>query len=509
MKFIKDEIKKLNKDYVKFYNNFKITNILIILFTIYAVIFNFEDWFFVCYALLIMIPIVFYGEYSHKKIMYLIAGIVGVVSGLLMSGLPPMNIEYIYVGLILIFVVLDLYAIIKNEKNIPKYLCKLFESLLQVSIIFSILSFGLLILFLLSDYMIFNNSLNDYFYVIYYLCIGVYLVPSILLCLVYNDNKVTVLSDVLISKVLMVIMNIYFGIVLLYVLKGIITTNYSVYSVYIIIGCLFLLFLPLNIMAENYKGKYYEFNSQKLQYIFIIPLLLQIYVLVNQLVSYGFTTVRYIGLMFIIFEIFVLGLLFYKKKKYIVESLLVLASLLFIMFIVPGCNVRDVVLNSQYQILTELYPSNKSFDSISYTDKNRIKNIYEYIVDYDRDSIDEIPLYINKDKIEAYHGDINGDYSFSALQDKFTIDISEYKTLKYVDTNGTNYIVLEDGVFHDFSAFGEYAKYHSDEEFNKYVNRHALIHINKNTDFYLKEIGGTVNGSDYEFDYIVGYLLYK
>ena len=236
---------------------------------------------------------------------------------------------------------------------------------------------------------------------------------------------------------------------------------------------------------------------------------LQIYVLVNQLISYGFTTVRYIGLMFVLFEIFVLGLLFYKKKKYIVESLLVLSSLLFIMFIVPGCNVRDVVLNSQTKILTELYPSNKSFDSISYNDKNRIKDIYEYIVNYDRESIDEIPLYINKDKIEAYHGDINGDYSFSAIQDKFTIDISNYKTLKYVDTNGTNYVVLEDGVFHDFSAFGEYAKYHSDEEFNKYVNRHALIHINKNTDFYLKEISGTANGSKYEFDYIVGYLLYK
>ena len=113
--------------------------------------------------------------------------------------------------------------------------------------------------------MIFNSKLTDYIYVCYYLCFGIYLLPSLILSVVYNDNKITKLSDILISKVLMIIMNVYFGIVLLYTLKGLFTMKYSIYSVYLIIGCLFLMFLPLSIMADNYKGKYYEINSKYLK----------------------------------------------------------------------------------------------------------------------------------------------------------------------------------------------------------------------------------------------------
>jgi hypothetical protein len=135
MKYIKEELKRLNKNYIRFYDNFRITNLLIVLFTFYAIIFNFKDYLFVVYAFFIMLPIVFYAEYSHKKLMYVVALLVGVLSGMFLCGKPPIQLVLIYIGMIIIISVLDFFMIIKDEKNLPKYLCNLFESFLQIYII--------------------------------------------------------------------------------------------------------------------------------------------------------------------------------------------------------------------------------------------------------------------------------------------------------------------------------------------------------------------------------------
>lgn len=508
MKFIKKELEKLNKNYIKFYNNFKITNILILIFTLYAMIFNFEDYIFICYALLIMLPMVFYAEYTHKRLMYVIGLIVGVISAILMSGEPPIQLSMIYAGLVIMLCTLDVYMIIRREKDLSKYLCKLFESLLQIYIIFTIISIGLLMLFLLTDYMIFNDKLTEYFYVVYYLCIGVYLVPSIILSLVYNDNKVTVLSDVLISKVLMILMNIYFVIVLLYTFKGLFTLKYSIYSVYMIIGCLFLMFLPLSIMAENYKGKYYEFNSKWLKYVFIIPLILQIYVLINQIHSYGFTVTRYIGLMFVVFEMLSLVLLIYKEKKYIVDTLLVFCTLVFITLIIPGCNVRDTVIASQVNRLMDIYPEGITYKALSNSDRKRVKNIYEYISNMDSKAKYEIPDYLDKDKILAYEDSVDEYGVFAAVNDDTRVNITNYKYLEEITVDGKNMLKIKDTNY-DFRSYGKYAAVHNDEDFNKFVNEHALIHLSDKYDFYIKYINGTVDNEDFIFDQIEGYLLYK
>ena len=510
MKFIKEELKKLNKNYVKFYNNFKIINILIVLFTLYAMIFNFEEYLFIAYAFTIMLPIVFYAEYSHKKLMYVIALILGIISGILLSGKPPVELVLFYIGVVIILFTLDFYIIIRREKSLPKYLCKLFENLLQIYIIYSILAFGLIILFLLTDYMIFNDKLTDYIYVIYYLVTGVYLIPSVIMSLVYNDDKFTVLIDILISKVLMIIMNIYFLIVIVYVFKGLFTLNYSIYSVYMIIGCLFLLFLPLSIMADNYKGKYYEFNSKWLKYIFIIPLILQIYVLFNQVHDYGFTITRYVGLMFVLFEVFALGLLIYKDKKYIVESLLVFCSLVFIMFIIPGCNIRDAVINSQVNRLTNIYTNNMTFNSLSVTDKNRVKNIYDYIVDMDDKSKYKLPDYIDKDAIDKYEVKTLEEFNSAvAVNEDQKIDISKYKYLEEIMTNGKIDKISIKGTNYNFTSYGKYGIENGDEAFNKYVEKHALVHLNDKYDFYIKYIMISKENEKYIVDSLEGYVLYK
>ncbi len=512
MKYIKEELQRLNKNYIKFYDNFRITNLLIVLFTMYAIIFNFRDYIFIVYAFFIMLPIVFYAEYSHRRLMYIVALLFGVLSGMFLSGKPPIQLVLIYIGMVIIFTVLDFYIVIKEEKSLPKYLCNLFESLLQIYIISSILMSGLTLLFLLTDYMIFNSKLTDYIYVCYYLCFGIYLLPSLILSVVYNDNKITKLSDILISKVLMIIMNVYFGIVLLYTLKGLFTMKYSIYSVYLIIGCLFLMFLPLSIMADNYKGKYYEINSKYLKYVFIVPLILQIYVLLKQLNAYGFTIPRYIGLMFVIFEIFSLGLLMYKDKKYIVDSLLIFCVLTFVMFVIPGCNVRDAVLKSQIARLTEIYTPNKTFNSLSINDKKRVKNIYEYIDDLDDKSKYEIPDYIDKDEIEKFSSyDISGkfDDSFYGTNQNTKIDIKNYKYMESVLGSGGENITLKDDLKYNFRSYGEAALNKSENEYNKYLEEHALVHVNDNVDFYITYINGSVKNDEYSFEDVSGYLLYK
>ena len=507
MKKIKLELKKLNKNYINFYDNFKFTTILIGLYTIYAVLFNFESYLFIHYALFIMIPIVFYSEYSNKRIGYIMGLMLGIFFGIVMRGSPPPNLLLIYYGLFLFLTTVDIYFIIKDEKKISKYLCSVFEGLLQVFIIFMILLVGLTILFELSSYMIFDNNIDEYYYIYIYLLLGIYLVPSVLMSLIYHSDKISKLSDILISKVLMGMMNIYFIIVLIYIFKGLIHFSYSVYSIYIIIGCLFLLVLPLSIMASNYKGKYYEFNSKWLKYIFIIPLILQIYVLVNQINTYGFTSSRYIGLMFIIFEIFSLILLIYKDKKYVKDILLVGAILILIMFIIPSANIRDVVLKSQVNRLTSIYTKDVNFELLGVEDKNRIKNIYDYIVDYDDKSYQLIPSYIDRDKLDNY---VDVDGSFVGMNGNTKLDISAYKYAEKVETSSNSAVVeVKKGFLYDFSDYSNYVLKNGQNDLDDYLTKNGLVHINDYFDFYVTYVDGNVSKEKVNFNSIEGYLLYK
>ena len=510
MKRIKLELKRLNKNYINFYDNFRITNILLVLYTFYAILFNYESYLFVHYTLFIMIPIIFYSEYSNKRIGYIMGVMIGIFFGIVMGGNPPPNLLLVYYGLFLFLSIIDLYIIIKDEKKISKYLCSVFESLLQVFIIFMILLVGLTILFELSNYMIFNSNLDEYYYIYIYILLGIYLVPSIIMSLIYHNDKISKLSDILISKVLMGMMNIYFIIVLIYIFKGLIHFNYSIYSIYIIIGCLFLLVLPLSIMASNYKGKYYEFNSKWLKYIFILPLILQIYVLVNQISDYGFTSSRYIGLMFIIFEVFSLGLLIYKDKKYIKDILLVGATLVLIMFIIPNTNIRDVVLKSQVNRLTSLYTEQVDFELLSIERKQRIKNIYDYINNYDEKSYQLIPIYIDKNKLDDFVILEDNYGSFTGINSNTKLDISAYKMVEKVDVSSDNTIVnIKDEFVYDFNDYANYALNSGKSDLDDYVTKNPLVHINNNIDFYIITIDGNVSKDKANINSIEGYLLYK
>lgn len=512
MKFIKNELKKLNKNYTNFFNNFKITNILIILLTLYAIIINFGDYYFIPLSILIMLPIIFYAEYSHKKLAYLIGVILGILFGILLSGKPPIHLVLIYVGLILVFTVFDFYIVIKREKSIPKYLCKLFESLLQVYIISYILMFGVTSLFLLTDFMIFGSKLTEYIYICFYLVGGLYVLPSTIMSVVYSDDKVSKISDILISKVLMIIMDLYFVIVLIYVLKGLIVFKYSIYEVHIIIGFLFMMFLPLSIMASNYEGLFYKINSKYLKYVFIVPLLLQIYTVFNQISTYGFTIMRYIGLMFIIFEVVTLGLLIYKDNKYIIDSLLVLCTLLIVTFIIPGCNIRDVVLSSQVNRLTKLYPVNLDYNSLSKSDKKEINDIYNYIIGLDRNSKDKIPDYIDKSNFKDYdvYESDNNYFHFSIYNKKELVNVDKYKLIEFVSNDGKGNTIKLGNYNCDFSDYLEVADELRDEvELEKYVGENDLIHLDTNTDFYITHISGEVKEDGYEMGYVEGILLYK
>ena len=43
----------------------------------------------------------------------------------------------------------------------------------------------------------------------------------------------------------------------------------------------------------------------------------------------------------------------------------------------------------------------------------------------------------------------------------------------------------------------------------KYLEKHPIVHINDNVDFYITYMNASVEGDNYRFDDVSGYLLYK
>lgn len=95
----------------------------------------------------------------------------------------------------------------------------------------------------------------------------------------------------------------------------------------------------LRIQTEN---KFVEVFS-KIMPIAFIPLIgLQVYSIGARIGENGITPVRYMGVMFIIFEIIAIVLSIVNKRKYLTNALLVAAVLMAISTILPVVNMEEI-----------------------------------------------------------------------------------------------------------------------------------------------------------------------
>lgn len=519
--------KIISKDLKKFYKTYPITMISIFLFTLYAVINNFDDYY------VIPITLLFFGIweflletfFESKKIVlaHIFIFFISILVGNIVdtSNSDRLNIFFVAVNLILFLI--TLYKIILPKKKISDYLCKLFENEFIITTNSIIITIGLFMIIGIIDTLIYSIDFDIYERVLYIVSL-LYTLPNMLSSLLVEDYDLSKFIDILISKILIPLFDIAFAIILIYIVKIILELEVPQNEVFAICSSLFIFMVPITIFSGKYKSKYYEYNNKYLAPLFIIPLILQIYSLVIRINDYGITLNRYLGIALIVVEIGSIIFLTYKDRKYIANIFILVAITLIVTNVLPFTNMMDVVTRSQLKVIKEEIKEDTNIEKLEKGQKRKVYSAYHAIVDnFNSTEVRYLfPDYIKKIDFEELYTPIYYDndnsYLYLTHHGKETIDISEYKTMRplTVQSNKTK-AYIDKKVTYDFTNYIDemYKEKDNirDNEYSNYIEKNPLIKLDDNTYYYIKDMNLYLNikNNEPELDeiYIDGYVLTK
>ena len=139
-------------------------------------------------------------------------------------------------------------------------------------------------------------------------------------------------------------------------------------------------------------------------------ILLQIYSIYTRIAENGLTPSRYIGVVFIIFEIIAIFLSLYKERKYLIHTITTAVILIVISTILPVVNMQSASYISQSNRLKKAWKANQTFNQLSDENKNIAKSAYKYLI-RENNSIKYIPSYIDDEAIKNYNKSDNYSYT--------------------------------------------------------------------------------------------------
>lgn len=517
-----------------FFKNYIGTCLCIFLFTLYAVIFNFEENTFFATGLFLAGVGFFFVETLFKDkgrvIGYSVISALSICFAVLLELYEKNNrLQMVYAGLAIILFFTAYYFIIKDKKNLADYVTRAATNLFKVGIITSIVIIGTGILYMLIDYLLFSIE-GDVYLKLVYIILGLFMAPFSLLSLVDTKEPTMGFVDLVISKVLIPIMNIVFVIMLVYICRVVFTSELPKNEIYTYVASLFVIMAPLAIVAKRFPGKYYEFNNKYLGYLFIAPLLLQIYSLGLRINQYGLTVSRYLGIFFIIFEVITIFLMSFRHQKYVAQTSLIISIFAAILLVLPVVNMEDAVILYHTNVIKGIL-NNTEIADLSLKERKQVYNSYSYLQDFDSEPVKKLENLVNSDNIdeicdiECREGIDNRYSSFKYLSfrsEKAELDVSNYKKIKEVyktlndDKKISKSIIVIDKQEVDISKYLDFIKEHAQDKdledmFDKYVEQNDLIKVNDNIDLLIKSFYSRYNTADNTFEYanIEGYFLYK
>lgn len=529
-----DRFKQLiRKNNIKsFFKNYIGTCMCIALFTLYAVIFNFEESTFIATGLLFAGVGFFFVETvikkSHRIIGYILFALMAIGFAILIEKNPSIKLEMAYGGLMLIAFLTSLYYIVKEKNDLADYITRSTTNMFKVELITGIVVIGSLIMFLLVNYLLFDID-EEYYLKAVYVILGMYSVPFGLMSLVDTKEPTMGFVDAVLSKILIPIMNAIFALMLIYICKIVFTLELPKNEIFVYVLELFIIMVPLAMVAKKFPGKYYEYNNKYLGYLFIAPLVLQIYALGIRIFHYGLTISRYVGIFVIIFEIITIVLMSYRHQKYFPRILLVGALIAFILLVVPYVNAYDSMVLYHSGIIKHTM-SKKEIANLSLEERQKIYNSYDYLDDLGEDALKKVENLVNKENIneicdeECIKGTNNytRDYIYLNYSNKSDeIDVSKYKTIKRInkyfydkDLDGTVVTIEKQKV--DLAKYLKYVEENKDhkdveKEFDKFVSNNGVIKVNDKVDLIIEYFSIRYDKNNNSFDSVdvEGYFLYR
>lgn len=514
MSKIKEFLKGIVSNYKNSFKQYTATNIIILLTTLFLV-FALENLPTITDKLLTVIVIcavnfftceTYFKKMSQRGIAYIVS--IGVAIGLeKLMYTENLSAVRFGIGYIIIVFLIGVIQVIRNsEVDVGEYVVKTFKNLFGVGIIYSILNIGLTLILFIFIALILNDTNN--FNLIGRLQIallGLWMLPASLVAITDVKNEVSKFIKAIILYIMLPLTILATAIIYMYMAKIIIIREIPANSIFRILAGLFIVAFPVwtAIHAFREEAKIIEKFCKILPISFIPFVLLQIYSIYARIDGNGLTPSRYIGIMFIVFEIIAIFLSLYKERKYLIHTITAVSVIIAISTMLPIVNVQSASNISQSNRLKKAWRTGQSFDELSDENKEIAKSAYDYLK-RQNDSDKYIPNYVSEDEMDKstkdnrnYYNDYvqykNVEYSKSYGKEEPIIPIGGYRYLQAIAASEYNQ-KLEN--FRNIKFIGsvtinleEYISKVIEENNEKgYVETNNVIKIDENRDFYITNL---------------------
>ena len=411
MEKVKDFFNRLTSNYKTYVKQYMATNIVIIIATLVFTFANFNAWskFLTSFAIIAVIAAInfFVAESYFKKKS---ARIYSYIIGFAIAGIFERFVHYnafgtsiyrILIGYSIVAFLIGLFKVIKNSGlELSKYCTRAFKNLFGTGVIYGILVVGFILIMTIAISLL--TSGKDYEPVMraQIAIFGLFLVPATLLSITNTEGESSKFIEAVILFVLLPLTALATIIIYIYMLKILALRQIPQNSIYRIIAGLFVVAFPVWVMTYEYKqkNKFVEVFS-KIMPIAFIPLIgLQVYSIGARIGENGITPVRYMGVMFIIFEIIAIVLSIVNKRKYLTNTVLVAAGLMAISTILPVVNMEKISNYNQASRLKNAWRKGESFTSQTSEEKATASSAYRYLLGQEN-SEKYLPKYLDKEEL--------------------------------------------------------------------------------------------------------------
>lgn len=514
MEKVKDFFNRLTSNYKTYVKQYMATNIVIIIATLVFTFANFNAWSkfltsFVIIAVIAAINFFVVESYFKEKKSKMYSCVAGFVIAVVLERFAHYNVfgasaSRILTGYYIVAFLIGLFKVIKNSGlELSKYCTRVFKNLFGTGVIYGILVVGFILIMTIAISLL--TSGKDYEPVMraQIAIFGLFLVPATLLSITNTEGESSKFIEAVISFVLLPLTALATIIIYIYMLKILALRQIPQNSIYRIIAGLFVVAFPVWVMTYEYKqkNKFVEVFS-KIMPIAFIPLIgLQVYSIGARIGENGITPVRYMGVMFIIFEIIAIVLSIVNKRKYLTNAVLVAAGLMAISTILPVVNMEEISNYNQASRLKNAWRKGERFTSLSSEEKATASSAYRYLLRQEN-SEKYLPKYLDKEElteklIEHYspYGDEDETYDEK---------ITTYKRV--------NYQYPDDGVItvEGYNCIKKFQVYEYDinEENLESVSLYDTFNINLK-DYVLGLIEANKNGDESAKEYIVSHRVHR
>ena len=514
MEKVKDFFNRLTSNYKTYVKQYMATNIVIIIATLVFTFANFNAWskFLTSFAIIAVIAAInfFVAESYFKKKS---ARIYSYIIGFAIAGIFERFVHYnafgtsiyrILIGYSIVAFLIGLFKVIKNSGlELSKYCTRSFKNLFGTGVIYGILVVGFILIMTIAISLL--TSGKDYEPVMraQIAIFGLFLVPATLLSITNTEGESSKFIEAVISFVLLPLTALATIIIYIYMLKILALRQIPQNSIYRIIAGLFVVAFQVWVMTYEYKqkNKFVEVFS-KIMPIAFIPLIgLQVYSIGARIGENGITPVRYMGVMFIIFEIIAIVLSIVNKRKYLTNALLVAAVLMAISTILPVVNMEEISNYNQASRLKNAWREGESFTSLSSEEKATASSAYRYLLKQEN-SEKYLPKYLDKEElteklIEHYSPYGDEDETYDEKRTTYKRVNYQYPDDEVITVEGYNCI----------KKFQVY-EYDINEENLESVSLYDTFNINLK-DYVLGLIEANKNGDESAKEYIVSHRVHR